>query len=274
VVTNGEINELKMQIHEIEAQTKMFHSKVQRMKRLVKVHGGQPRKLAQNPQYTAQGHSRSGQDALLRQLGEEKSMLQSTVAVSEKKLADLKKSDKYSLTRELRVEIPLVYADVQRLKEDTAELKKIESELRADLKGCRMRAASKAKNEQAIDEIQLKIDDLTEKLFAYKKSEMKIKTASELQKLKRRPSSYDRLLGRVENEVSQLKAYIRAERKELERIEDSEGAQMDYLSRVIEEQEETVRRLLSGRESVCGCSDKSVGESGVNGPKADSVKDG
>jgi hypothetical protein len=116
----------------------------------------------------------------LQQLREQKRVLLHTLEVHERELDVLERSDRVQFEREMRIAIPILYAQKQRLVHATADARRLKAIVRGEAERMRGQITAIPANEKAIDDLQLDIDNLTEKLFVNKKSEAR--AAIELQR--------------------------------------------------------------------------------------------
>jgi hypothetical protein len=196
---------------------------------------------------------RTATESTIQQLREEKIVLEHTLEAHTQELIELQSGDKVALTKELKVESPLVFAEMQRMKQQVADSQRLESVLKSEVERLQAQIAATAANERAIDSYQLEIDNLTEKLFAYKKSEMKILTAKDLQTLHENPSSYDEIKKKLEDEIRQVQSLAEADRGEIPTIQESEAQNLTYLNKVIQDQCDLIQgaiEQLAGRQKA------------------------
>jgi hypothetical protein len=111
---------------------------------------------------------RTASESTLQRLREERAVLRNTLEVHQQELDQLRRSDRIMVAAELKIAIPLVYAEMTRLIRQTDDVKRLEAMVRAEQDRLQAQIASIPMNEQVIDDYQFEIDDLTEKLFAYR----------------------------------------------------------------------------------------------------------
>jgi chromosome segregation ATPase len=245
--TQDEISELKLRTHELENQRRMLRAKIQRMQKVIQRRGASIKQVLTQPQ--KEPILRTASESTLQGLREEKIVLQNTLETHQQELEQLRHSDRVVLTEELKVAIPLVYAEMKRLTQHTEEIKHLETVMRGEYERLQGHVASIPANEKAIDDYQFEIDELTEKLFAYKKSEMKILTAEDLQKIHESPGSYDQICKKLEDEIRAFRDMIEADQREIAEIQESETRNLDYLNEIIQRQAAVIRQSLGMPES-------------------------
>jgi hypothetical protein len=115
----------------------------------------------------------------VQQLREQKCVRLHTLEVHERELEVLERGDLVQFAREMRIWIPILYAEKQPLVRATADGRLLEAIMRGERERVRGQIVAIPANEKASDGLQLDIDNLTEKLFAYQKGEAR--AAIELQ---------------------------------------------------------------------------------------------
>jgi hypothetical protein len=212
------------------------------MQKIIQRRGASIKQVLGQPQKEAT--LRTASESTLERLRDEKTVLQNTLETHQQELDQLRRSDKVALTQELQVAIPLVYAEMKRLSQQTEEMKHLESVMRGEYERLQAQIASIPANEKAIDDYQFEIDELTEKLFAYRKCEMKILTAEDLQRLHEAPGTYDQICKKLEDEICSLREMIEVDQREITEIQESETRNLDYLNQIIQKQADTIRQSL------------------------------
>lgn len=185
----------------------------------------------------------------LQQLREHKAVLLHALEIHEQELQELRRSDRVQLTRELKIAIPILYAEKQRLIQATEQARRLESIMRNEGERLRAQIAAIPANEKAIDDLQMEIDNLTEKLFAYKKSDARIANTEELMKVHRQPACADEVRQSFQKEIETLQQRIDNEKKEIDEIQQSEHRNIEYLSAILQQQVDAVKLALNRREA-------------------------
>jgi hypothetical protein len=241
-ITYEEISDLKLKAQEFEAERKLLRAKVQRMRKIIQNRSDSIRKVLNQP--VEEQAIRTATESTLQQLREEKTVLEHTLEAHTHELIELRNGDKVAQTKELKVAIPVVFAEMERMKQQVAEATRLETVLKSEIERLQEQIAATPANERAIDSYQLEIDNLTEKLFAYRKSEMKILTAKDLQALHENPSSYDEIKKKLEDEIRSVQSLTEADRNEIPGIQESEARNLEYLNGVIQEQCDMIRAAI------------------------------
>ena len=241
-IQQEEILELKTKIHKMEEERRHLRAKIQRMRKTIQSRNVSIRKVLSQPQ--KEQSIQTASQAQLQQLREEKTSLSNALATNKKELEQLKRSDKNALAEELKIEIPIFFQEKMRLDDELSVARELEKALSHEFERIRSQIANTTANENAVDEIQLEIDELTEKLFAYKKSEMKLQAAKDLHKLHRNPDTFDEIKAKLEKEINDVKEEIESNNREIQEIQESEEINIDFLNQVIQSQISTIKGYL------------------------------
>ena len=244
-ITGEDINNLKVRILEMESERRLLRAKIQRMRKTIQNRNEVIRKVLKQP-YKDKS-IRTASDATLQQLREEKATLLNTIDGQREELAAIKGSDKFALTQELKVEIPLFHQERARLQEKTAKSREVELSTSREVERLNRQIATIDENERLVDDLQHEIDDLTEKLFAYRKSEIRIAAAGDLQVLHDNPSSYDDITQRIEDEIHEIQQSIQRDNLAIEKIQKEENDHIAYLNQIIDRQVEVIRKAAEGQ---------------------------
>ncbi|KAK8877977.1 hypothetical protein M9Y10_004740 [Tritrichomonas musculus] len=241
-IQQDEILELKTKIHKMEEERRLLRAKIQRMRKTIQSRNVSIRKVLSQPQKEQKIQTAS--QSQLQQLREEKTSLTNVLNTNKQELENLKNSDKLALSNELKIEIPIFYQEKMRLDDELSKLRDLEKALSLEFKRIQNQISNINANESAVDEIQLEIDDLTEKLFAYKKSEMKLQAAKDLHKLHKNPESFNEIKKKLEDEITDVKAEIEKSNHEIQEIQESEDSNIEYLNQIIQGQIATIKAYL------------------------------
>jgi hypothetical protein len=241
-MTPEKIIEMKLRIQEMEGERKVLKAKLQRLRSTLRKRGKSNRQVPSQPRrdqviFTAT-HPQEQKSALLKRIRN-----------YERQLAKLCSADRVQQAFELQTAIPLVYAEKRRLVQAIEEAERVETAMRTDLEWMQMQIAAIPANEKAIDGYQQEIDALTEKLFAYKKSEMRVLNAEELLLIHDHPTKYCAVTQKIEKEIASLRAFIEQGKHEIQDIQESEDRNMNYLNRIMSEQADSIRVALTGRDA-------------------------
>ena len=241
-VQQDDVIELKVKIHQMESEKKLLRAKIQRMKKIIQNRNNSIKKVLGQPQNKQS--IQTATPSTLHQLKEEKASLKNALIRSQQELNEIKNSDKLALSDELKIEIRLFFEEKKRLDDQLASSKETENVLSQELNRLNSQIANISMNEKIVDKMQLEIDELTEKYFAYRKSEVRLSAAKDLHKLQRNPEAYDEIKEKLEKEINKTQEEIEKSNKELNYIQENEAKNLDYLNDVIQNQVDIIKECL------------------------------
>ena len=246
-ITQDDINDIKLKTQQMDLEKRQLRSKTQRMKSVIKERN-QSLKGVENQTSDKQSIKTASKNTL-KSLQETVKQLENSLAMREKELEDLQKSDKLAVSEELQIEIQMLYLEQKRLMQETQSMKENEAIIMGELNRLRRQAASTPSNEESIDELQVEIDQLTEKLFAYTKSEARQMATKKLKVIHDDPSQLEAIREQLDQDIQKEEKRIEDNRKALQRVQKKEERNIEYLQNVIDEQAQKIQEALEELES-------------------------
>ena len=246
-ITQDDINDIKLKIQQMELEKRQLRSKTQRMKSVIKERNQSLRGVEN--QTSDKQSIKTATKNTLKSLQETVTQLENSLAMRKKELEDLQKSDKLAVSEELQIEIQMLYLEQKRLMQETQSMKENESIIMGELNRLRRQAASTQANEESIDALQIEIDELTEKLFAYTKSETRQKATKLLKVIHDDPSKLETIRQQLEEEIQKEEQKIENNKKALHRVQKKEERNIEYLQEVIDEQAQKIQEALDELDS-------------------------
>lgn len=245
-MTQDEINELKIQISMLEQETKQIKSKITRIRQQIKDRNSIVEKATSfsNDKQTLKSSMRSTLEFLKKTV----ESLENTLIQQRDEYVKLSKSDKLTKVEELQVELQMYYLEHRRLLKQVEQMKLDDIHVNEKLDLLRKKINSTKLYENNVNNLQVQVDELTEKLFAYSKSEMRISASRRLKDIIDNPSSYNEIKQEIENEIEQEKAKITNNRMLIEQIHKQEEENVQYLQNIIDEHATKVRAMLDQKQ--------------------------
>ena len=245
-ITQDDINDIKLKTQQMELEKRQLRSKTNRMKSVIKDRN-QSLKGVEKQTSDKQSIKTATKNTLLS-LESTVKQLENSLAARKQELDELKKSDKLAVSEELQIEIQMLYLEQKRLIQESQSMKENESIIMGELNRLRRQAASTKSNEESIDRLQIEIDQLTEKLFAYGKSEMRVAATKKLKMIHDNPSVLEQVRAQLEEEISKNEKIIEDNKKALEKVQKKEERNIEYLQSVIDEQAQKIQEALDELE--------------------------
>lgn len=243
-----EIIELKLKIHDMEAKKRVLRAGIARMQKTMKNRSEAIQRVMTTNQ--KEKSIKTASASTLQQLREEAESLKNTIESRKAELENLKLCDKLQLSEELKVEIQIYYCEQLRLQEETQEAKRTESIISNELNRIRKIIDSTQENEKSIDDLQNDIDNLTEKLFAYRKSELRIQNAKVMQDIVENTKTVDQVTSQLREDIQKIQQEIENDKVEIDQIQENEVKNLEYLQEVIDKQTKEILKFINSGDQA------------------------
>jgi len=237
-----DINEIKLRTQQLELECKQIKAKTQRLRQIIKERNDSIKSVVSSTG-DKQAPRFSGKTTV-ESLQKTAKSLENTLKARNEELESLMKSDKVAMCEELQIEIQTYFLERKRLQKQIKEMKEGESIIESELNRLKKQSMSASEHESAIDSLQGEIDQLTEKLFAYHKSEMRIKCAKMLKSLYENPSLFESIKNQVLDEIQREKDQLAENKRIIEEVQKKEERNVQYLQTVLERQAQKVREAI------------------------------
>lgn len=246
-ISQDEIYNIKLKTQQLDLERKQLKSKTAYMKSLIKDRNNQIKGV-----YSVSQDNRNIKTASKNQLASlEKTAesLQNSLNERKKQLDDIKKSDKLAISKELQIEIQMYYLEQKRLAQGVKTMKDKEAIIEMELNRLKKQAASTKANEACIDDLQAEIDGLTEKLFAYNKSELRNYATKQLKIIHDQPSELENIRKSIEEKIRNEEKEMRKNQRKFEKIQQKENDNIQYLQQIIDQQAQKIQEALDKLEN-------------------------
>lgn len=246
-ISQDEIYNIKLKTQQLDLERKQLKSKTAYMKSLIKDRNNQIKGV-----YFVSQDNRNIKTASKNQLASlEKTAesLQNSLNERKKQLDDIKKSDKLAISKELQIEIQMYYLEQKRLAQGVKTMKDKEAIIEMELNRLKKQAASTKANEACIDDLQAEIDGLTEKLFAYNKSELRNYATKQLKIIHDQPSELENIRKSIEEKIRNEEKEMRKNQRKFEKIQQKENDNIQYLQQIIDQQAQKIQEALDKLEN-------------------------
>ncbi|EAY23027.1 hypothetical protein TVAG_182630 [Trichomonas vaginalis G3] len=245
--TVDDITDIKLKTNMMIEQRKLLGSKIQRAKQLTK-----ERNQSIESVFSQTAEKQCIQTAspnTIKSLKETADSLEYSVDVRQKELEKIKKSDKLSQIKELQVEIQLFYLEHKRLVQKQKAMAQSEKVVSSELDRIRQQSNSSRHNEERVKELQQEINGLTDRLFAYTKSEAKLYSTKKLKQLYDNPDKVNEIKQEIQKQIAAEEQQMEANQKEMAQIQKKEQRNVDFLHKIIDEQAARIRQKLENSEN-------------------------
>ena len=157
----------------------------------------------------------------------------------------LLQSDKLAFCEELRIEIQTYYLEQKRLQKQISTLKFDEQILETEYHRIYEQSKGFKKQEIEIENLQKEINSLTDKLFDYHKSDIKMSFSKKLKDLYNDPNQLDSIKSYFIEEINKEKLLLEENKLKIENIKKKEEKNREYLQNIINQQIEKIKKSLN-----------------------------
>lgn len=241
-ITQDKINNIKLKTQQLELERKQMKSKTAYMKALIKDRNNKIQSV-----YTQPNDNRNIKTASKNQLltlEETAKSLERSLNERKKQLDEIEKSDKLAVSKELQIEIQMYYLEQKHLAQSVKTMKDKEAIIAMELNRLKRQAASAKANEDCIDDLQAEIDGLTEKLFAYNKSELRNYSTKQLKIIHDNPNELENIRKSIEEKIKNEGKEMEKNRRKCEKIQQKENDNIQYLQQIIDQQAQKIQEAL------------------------------
>lgn len=241
-ITPEEISNLKMQIFEAENERKQLLAKISRMEKLIKERRTTIKQIAKQPKGSQKVVTAS--KTQINQLQIEADSLRRTYDEKQEKLYQLQNSDKTSHTDELQIDIQMYSLEFERLKKEYNQAKSNRSQYLEFLRHVNENLSNTQTHQKAVDSLQKEITELTDKLFAYKSSELRRNQSFKLQSIAEGKQTQSDIELDVQDEIEKLDQDHERLEKEINDIHENEKKNIEYIDSILQKQADQIRSMI------------------------------
>jgi len=240
--TIEEVNELKIKTQMMETEKRQLKAKTARMKQLLSERNNAIKQVL--TQSNEKNALRTASDSTIQQLKENVVSLQNTLMARQEELYQLRTSDKLAVSEELQQELKVYYLEHQRLSKQSSAVKEGERIIENEIERLRRMITETPQNENAISLLQSEIDQLVEKITAYRKSELRFESAKLLQAVLDDPKHAETQEKLLNEELNAIFEEIENEKNEIKIIEENDQKNMTFLQDIIDDQTKKIMDIL------------------------------
>lgn len=261
VPSETDIAAMKVKIQKLEEETKQMKTKTQRMRQVIKERNNNIKST-----FSAGANRKpltTASESTIKSLKESIQRLENTLESRQAELDKLKKSDKVAQYQELQYEIQVMHIEKLRVEKESKELQKENQLLKSTLQETIEQAKNGPLYNQRVLEIQNEINLLTEKLFSYEKSQLKIENAKRIQESKKDESENTKEDTRNKTSKDQNKTKEKNKKTDEERRNEliqSLFEECDQLEKEIEDEEQSLAQLKKSEQQAIDDLNKEIDE--------------
>lgn len=237
-----QIYELKLQTRQMENETRQLKSKTVFTKRTLKSREKQIDNVGNQNSENAQ--IKTAAVNTLRNLRDNIIVLENFLQSKKDELEKIRKSDQLAHAKELEIEVRMLHLEKKRLLEREKSRKDDEAIILGELNRLQNQTSMAPEYEQNINQIQIEIDNLTDKLFAYTKSQSRMNSTKRMKFISDNPSMLETVKEQSRDELVRCQNKIERNKKILEHIKQHEEKNIAYLQDVIDKLANEIQNAL------------------------------
>lgn len=231
---NDEINNLKLQTSKMQTESRVLRSKTTRLNQVLRDRNNQIKSALTKP--IENQNIVTATDSAISMLEENIEALQHTLDARENELEELRNNDKLAVSDELQVEVLEYCCEFERLKQQVAIVHDGETVVQGELDRLSRFLSYVPINEKAISDMQFEIDQLADKLSAYRLGEMRLDAQNDVQNLIKQPELYPSLKEKLEKEVKKIQEAKAQVEEDIKTILENDEKNREYLQKIIDDQ--------------------------------------
>ena len=238
-----QIYELKLQTRQMEDEIRQIKSKTAFTKRTTKSREKQIDNVGNLNAENAQ--IKTATQSTLKNLRDNIVILENFLQSKKEELERIRKSDQLAHAKELEIEVRMLHLEKKRLLEKEKSRRDDEAIILGELNRLQNQTSMASEYEHNISQIQLEIDNLTDKLFAYTKSQSRINATKRMKLICDNPSMLEKVKEQSHSELIKCQNKIRRNEKMLEHIKQHEERNIAYLQEIIDQLANEIQIALS-----------------------------
>ena len=240
--TAEDINQIKLQILEIENERRQLAAKTSRMEKLILQRRSTIDKAMKQPVRSQKIVTAS--QAQINQLEEEAKTLSQTLSQRKKYLKKLNNSEKRALVDELQIDIQMYSLELQRLQKEYRLIKSSSVYYANQLNRINENLSNVHLHEKSLDDLQQEITQLTDKIFAYKTSDIKRQQSYLIQEIAQGKKQKTQIDQHIQEEIEKINQKKEDYSREIIKIQENERKNIEYLDSYIQKQTKIIQDLL------------------------------
>ena len=237
-----EINEIKLKIQQMESEIRQLKAKTSRMRQLLFEKNNAIKQVFSQSNDTP--NIKTTSETTISQLKNNVNSLKNTLESRKEELILLKNSDKLAISEELHLEIKEYYLEHQRLTQQVNAVKEGEKIINDEHLRLKNLISQSNQNEEIIKDLQKDIDQIIEKIIAYKKSELKIESTNLIQFIVDNPKHIEIKEKELQEEIDNIYIEIEQEKEAIKVLEENDEKFMSFLQGIIDDQSKKIQELL------------------------------
>lgn len=243
-----EINDLRMQKSKLEVEARQIRSKTARMKQILHDRNSQIKKaLTVTDEKTTS--IKTASDSTLSQLRANIASLSNTLESREAELESLRQNDKLAISDELQVEVCEYFLEYERLQKQLEIVREGETILDGEVENLKQQIISAQSYDRHITEIQGKINELADKMLAYRQGDQRMDINMILERVAAKPKSLSSEREALQKEIESMTEQKEQIEEEVKVILENDKKNQEFLLQILTDQAEKIERAIQEQQS-------------------------
>jgi predicted nucleic acid-binding Zn-ribbon protein len=242
-----EINELRLQVSKMDLERRQLKSKTNRMKQIIHDRNSLIKK-ALTVTDDRQPNIKTASDSTLEQLRGNIASLQNTLEARQAELDKVRENDKLALSDELQVEVLEYYLEFDRLTQQLAVVREGEAIIGNEIAILNRQIEDSHGYDKKINDFQVQIDQLADKLVAYRQAEGRIAGHLALEKLAAGKTTVAREKADLEREIQRIAEEKKRLEEEITVVRENDQKNREYLQSIIDEQTGKIAEAIEAQK--------------------------
>jgi len=246
---------LKIQIQQMENERRVLNSKTNRMKQTIHDRDIQINQAL----HQANEHQsiKTASKTTISSLEQNLESLENTRDARKIDLENLQKNDRLSISSEIQIELQEYYNEFERLKEQNHAVQDARGILEDQVRRIHDQISATPTIQRNLSQLTRNIQDLTDKITAYRKSQLRNECAIAIQTVSSNPNKYHEISTKIQKEIDQLKDQNAQQQEELLILQENDKKNIEFLQSIINDQAEKLQAALNKTDSNEPDDDKS-----------------
>jgi hypothetical protein len=238
-----EINALRLETSKMDVECRQIRSKTARMKQIIRDRNFVIKKALTLTDDRDQ-NIKTASETTLSQLRGNIITLQNTLESRREELDELKACDRLAVSDELKVEVLEYFCELDRLRQQADAVREGDGVITGEMSRLRQQMTQTKATEKKIPEVQAQVDQLVEKLIAYRLGQERIESNAAVEHLLHNPHLFLVKKKNLEKDLRDLAEAHAAVEADLKQINEDDQHHRRYLQSVIDDQAEKITQAL------------------------------
>jgi hypothetical protein len=241
-----EISALRLETSRMDVECRQVRSKTTRMKQITRDRDFAIKRALTISKYRDQ-NIKTASETTLSQLHQNIVTLQNTLQSRHEELEAIRACDRLAVSDELKIEVLDYFCEFNRLRQHASAIREGEAVIACEMSRLRRQITQTKATEKKIAEVQAQIDELVDKLTAYRLGQERIELNAAAEQLLHNPHLFLAKKRDLEKDLRDLADASEAAQADLKRIAEDHQHTRRHLQSIIDEQTEKIKQALKAQ---------------------------